>query len=134
MPTDESILNFSNKWYPLAIRKTTELQLSEEITINLVTATMFVCTKFEAFSERGKNDYFGSSDIEDIVAIVNGRTEFLAECRREDIEVKHYLAGNFARLLGDENFLNALPGILPYAARNREAIVVQAIAAIGSVI
>ena len=128
MPTDESILNFSNRWYPLAVCKATQLALSEDVSINLVSAPMFVCTKFEAFFDRGKGDYLSSSDIEDIVAVLNGRAEFVSECQAEEAEVVVYLRDCFGRLGSDGQFLNALPGILPFEARSREAIVLSTIA------
>lgn len=125
MPTDESILNFSNRWYPLAVCKATQLALSEGVSINLVSAPMFVCTKFEAFFDRGKGDYLSSSDIEDIVAILNGRAEFVSECQAEEAEVVVYLRDCFGRLGSDGQFLNALPGILPFEARSVKPLFFQ---------
>jgi hypothetical protein len=48
--------------------------------------------------------------------------------------VAECLASNFRQLLDDDLFLNALPGILPYAARNRESIVVSRMQELGALI
>jgi predicted nucleotidyltransferase len=123
MPTREAILSFNNRWYPLAVANAANFKLSNDVTIKLISAPLFLCTKLDAFSDRGHGDYLSSSDIEDIVAIVNGRDELVEECAAQGGEVVEYLAANFRHLLDDDPFLNALPGILPFAARNREAIV-----------
>jgi len=125
MPTKEAILNFSNRWYVPAMATATDFQLSKDVTIKLISAPLFLCTKLDAFSDRGHGDYLSSSDIEDVVAIVNGRDELIEECAAQNGAVVEYLAANFRQLIGADLFLNALPGILPYTARNREAIVVS---------
>jgi hypothetical protein len=132
MPTKEAILNFSNRWYVPAMATAADYKLSEDVTIKLISAPLFLCTKLDAFSDRGHGDYLSSSDIEDVVAIVNGRDELIAECAAQNGAVVEYLAANCRQLINDEPFLNALPGILPYTARNREAIVVSRMTELGA--
>jgi len=45
----------------------------------MVLAPYFLATKLEAFDGRGKGDYLSSHDIEDIVAVLDGRPEILDE-------------------------------------------------------
>ena len=66
----------------------------------------------EAFLDRGAGDYLSSHDLEDVLSIVDGRPELLAELRAADPELRAFVGGTFARLLGDEGFLNALPGLV----------------------
>ena len=73
MPADSEILGFSNRWYNDAIDNAEKYQLTQELTINLITPQYFIATKLEAFEGRGNNDYFGSRDLEDIIAVINGR-------------------------------------------------------------
>jgi hypothetical protein len=134
MPTQESILQFSNRWYPLAVQNSIQIELSENTSINVIGAPLFVCTKLEAFANRGHGDYVSSWDIEDVIAIINGRDELVTECAEESPTVQEFLGLNFRRFLGDEYFLNALPGLLPYAARNREPIVLSRMTAIASLV
>jgi len=77
MPTDEKILGFSNRWYKDAIKEAQNISLTDEITIKLLTAPYFLATKLEAFYGRGKGDYLGSQDLEDILTIIDGRVELL---------------------------------------------------------
>jgi predicted nucleotidyltransferase len=73
MPLDEKILGFSNRWYRAAMDAATTRQLAEDLEIRVVTAPFFLATKLEAFKGRGKGDFSGSRDLEDLIAVVDGR-------------------------------------------------------------
>jgi len=45
----------------------------------LVTAVYFCASKIEAFADRGKNDFPASRDLEDLIAVVDGRAELVGE-------------------------------------------------------
>ncbi|MBU0674360.1 MAG: hypothetical protein KJ950_06930, partial [Proteobacteria bacterium] len=47
--------------------------------INLVTAPYFLAGKFAAFAGRGNGDYLMSHDMEDIVAVLDGRPEIVED-------------------------------------------------------
>jgi predicted nucleotidyltransferase len=53
MPSDESILGFSNKWYKTAIERAKTIALPGGRVIRVISPEMFICTKLEAFAERG---------------------------------------------------------------------------------
>jgi hypothetical protein len=117
MPLDETILGFSNRWYKAAMESAQQFQLTAELTIRLVTAPYFVATKLEAFKGRGKNDYFSSHDLEDLIAVVDGRPALTDEIRASTDELCIYIAEAFTELLQRSRFLDALPGfLLPDAA------------------
>jgi hypothetical protein len=111
MPTDERILGFSNRWYAPAITSAQSLKVAGT-RIRIVTPPYFIATKFEAFNGRGNNDYSGSHDLEDVVAVVDGRLEIVEEVRRASAEVRSYIAAEFGRLLTTRAFVDALPGFL----------------------
>ena len=73
MPTDESILGFSNRWYPMAIDTAQHLDIAGH-RVRIVTPALFIATKLEAFHGRGGDDVFASHDLEDIIAVVDGRS------------------------------------------------------------
>jgi hypothetical protein len=112
MPLDEKILGFSNRWYRPAMDFATEYTLKPDLRIRVVTAPYFCATKFEAFKGRGKNDYLSSHDLEDLVAVVDGRPELLDELRSADKAVSSYVASEVRHLLRTGPFLDALPGYL----------------------
>jgi hypothetical protein len=111
MPCDESILGFSNKWYKAAV-KNYHLIKFEDVEIKVVTAPYFLATKIEAFRGRGKNDFMASHDIEDIITVLDGRSEVVAEIKATEASLHIYLAQNFNAWLQNRDFINALPGLL----------------------
>jgi len=113
MPTLKEILGFSNRWYPLALTTARKSPLPSGMVIRLITAPVFVATKFEAFAGRGNSDYLFSHDLGDLISVIDGRDELMAECRQLDDELKVYLRDWMGRLLATPAFLEALPGHLP---------------------
>jgi hypothetical protein len=113
MPTQGEILGFSNRWYPLAL-DTAELHgLPSGRSIRIVTAPVFLATKLEAFRGRGQGDFLFSHDLEDLMAVVDGRASLLEECRLSPPELRQDLAAQFLELLKTSAFLEALPAFLP---------------------
>lgn len=112
MPSAEGILGFHNRWYPLAVRTAATVDLPDGMTIRLVTAPVFIATKIEAFKGRGNDDYVISHDMEDIITVIDGREGLLAEMESSPLELRAYLAAEFARLLSLEDFMTSLPGQL----------------------
>ena len=112
MPTSETVLGFSNRWYEPAMRTAATVQLQEGLDIRLVTPAYFVATKLEAFEDRGRGDYLESHDLEDVLSVVDGRPEIVDEIAKAEAQLRSYVAAAFARLVADEGFLNALPGLI----------------------
>ena len=67
--------------------------------IRLITAPVFVATKFEAFHGRGGNDYLASHDLEDIITVIDGRPGLTQEIDQVDAELGRYLAAEINALL-----------------------------------
>ena len=51
-----------------------------------------------------------SHDLEDVITVVDGREELVAEVREAPDDVCGYIQGEFGELLRSEDFLNAMPG------------------------
>lgn len=117
MPTDEQILGFSNRWYRLAALTAEPVSLDADITIRVITAPCFIATKLEAFKGRGRADFLGSHDLEDIVGVVDGRPELVEECVDSPAELRAYLSNEVGQLLGMQAFNEALPGHVLDAGR-----------------
>jgi hypothetical protein len=127
MPTEPRILGFSNRWYPSALARAERHELEPGCQIRHVSAPLFIATKLEALRGRGEQDYMASRDLEDIVAIVDGRDELLDEATVEEPELREYIASEFARLLGDRRFREAISAHMPAdeAAQYRASIVLR---------
>ena len=108
MPTDKNILGFSNQWYPFAIKTAQNKQINPQLSIKLVTPTCFLATKIEAFEGRGHNDYWASSDLEDIIILIDGRPEIVHEIKAAEPNLHDYLVKKIHSFLQNERFLEAL--------------------------
>jgi len=122
MPTDESILGFSNRWYPLAIKTAQVYSLNTQLKIRLITPPCFVATKVEAFLKRGSGDYWASSDLEDIIMLVDGRSEIVAEIQATDPKLKEYLTKQIHHWLQDKAFKEALAEYFAFEETNQQRV------------
>lgn len=113
MPTDSKILGFSNRWYVSATRNAVHIQLPSGKSIKMVSAPYFLITKLEAFDGRGAGDYLMSHDIEDIIALLDGRAEIIGEIRKADTRLASELAKRFSELLQSNQFIEAISGHMP---------------------
>lgn len=112
MPLDEKILGFSNRWYRGALSSANQVDLEPGVRVRVVNAVYFCATKLEAFSHRGKGDYFSSHDLEDLLAVLDGRDRLGNEVQAAEAGVRNYIAGEFKTLLASSHFMDALPGHL----------------------
>jgi predicted nucleotidyltransferase len=133
MPTGAGVLGFSNRWYEGAMR-TAMLFALEGVSIRLITAPYFLATKLEAFTDRGDNDYRASQDLEDIIAVVDGRPSIVEEIAASDDELRSFLSESLGGLLQTPAFVDALPGYLPpdAASQARLDLIVSRLRAIAS--
>lgn len=83
---------------------------------------MFLATKLEAFDGRGKGDFLFSHDLEDLLAVIDGRASLLEECRTSPAELRTYLAARLTALLATRDFVDALSGHLPGDAASQERL------------
>lgn len=121
MPTDPKILGFANRWYPNAVQHAHERSI-DNVRIRFVSPPYFLATKLEAFHGRGNGDYMLSHDLEDLIAVLDGRIEIVDDISEADEEVQRYLTDQFVALLANEDFLDALPGHLPGDPASQERV------------
>ncbi|NRP70966.1 hypothetical protein ILFOPFJJ_01848 [Ensifer psoraleae] len=110
MADDENILGFGNRWYAKGIETATQHQLSEDLSIQVLTPALFLATKLEAFAGRGNNDLFMSRDAEDILLIVDGRESLFDEITSTEDDVRKFISGQFRALLEHRDFDDFLEG------------------------
>ena len=112
MPTETRVLGFANRWYPLVAKTARKMVLPSGSEIRLIAAPEFLATKFEAFLDRGKGDLLGSHDLEDIINVLDGRPEIVAEIAASELGLRHYLSAQCGALLAMKNFMDALQGMV----------------------
>ena len=113
MPTEADILGFGNQWYPAAMDNAEIVSLLGKVDIRMVSAPYFLITKLEAFDGRGDGDYILSHDIEDIIAVMDGRSELIEEVSQSESELANVLITRFNNLLKDQSFVDAVSGHMP---------------------
>jgi hypothetical protein len=111
MPIEERILGFTNRWYLSAMDAAQEIELEPGLHIRVVTAPYFIATKLEAFRGRGRGDYTTSRDLEDLLAVIDGREQIVEEIAAV-AEIRSYITEQFRTLLKTPAFIDALPGYL----------------------
>jgi hypothetical protein len=112
MPLDEKLLGFSNRWYKGALKESQPVALPSGATIRAITSPYFLGTKIEAFLGRGENDYIASHDLEDVMAVIDGRRSIVDEVRQANTELRAFIGTALQRFLGETQFNDALPGYL----------------------
>lgn len=135
MPTEEEILGFGNKWYRSAIDNSVSADLPSGKKINMVSAPYFLITKLDAFEGRGNGDYLLSHDIEDIVAVLDGRSGIEDEVANADRQLANVLARRFRDLLDNERFVDAIYGHMPTdtASQGRVELILSVIRKIAGI-
>lgn len=113
MPASAGILGFSNRWYPTVLADRRRHELPGGPSLWLVSAPCFLATKLEAFHDRGQGDLRASHDLEDLLAVVDGRPSIEAEVAAAGEPLRAYLATELAALLDQRDFIDALSGHLP---------------------
>ena len=111
VPTDRSVLGFSNTWYAPAMASAQRITIAGLHT-RIVAPPYFLATKLEAFRGRGHADVVTSSDLEDLVMVVDGRPRLLEEVERADPQVRQFIAAEISALMDNRRFTDGLAGFL----------------------
>ncbi len=99
MPTDSSVLGFSNRWYKDGVVESISHLVSEHQRIRIFPAPYFIATKLEAFNSfRHGRDPRMNSDFEDIIYVFDNRNELANEINRSAEFLRSYLQLEFAKL------------------------------------
>lgn len=114
MPIDADVLGFENMWYADAHSDAVLLTLPGGTRVRVASPPLLLATKFVAFNHRGHSDYLASHDMYDIMALIDGRREIVAEIAAATSSVRASLAASFEGLVRTgalrDAALNYLPG------------------------
>jgi predicted nucleotidyltransferase len=103
MPTDASVIGFTNRWYADGFKFAKTIQL-DELPVKIFTLPFFIASKIEAFKSRGQNNYLFSSDFEDIVYILENNSNIASLILQSPKDVRQYLKQCFTNFLQDVEF------------------------------
>lgn len=110
LPLREEVLGYTNRWYQGALDTAASFELRSGKTIQIITAPYFLGTKMEAFRGRGQRDFLASRDLEDFMAVIDGRSAIAQEVAQSPSVLSGYLAEAARSLLLESHFLDVLPG------------------------
>lgn len=132
IPTEETILGFGNRWYSEVLRTAHRYNLPSGTAIRLTAPQYFIATKLEAFRTRGNRDARVSYAMEDIIAVLDGRSGIDEEIVTAAPAVRTFIAAEFRQLTQDPDFHDAIQGYLTVSPdpATRRAAVLARIAAI----
>ena len=128
------MLGFGNKWFARAFSNARDLNLPSGTKIRVLPPPYFLATKIAAFHHRGAGDFLLSRDVEDVVAVLDGRLEIVIEVQNAEYELLDYLAKQLTEWLGNPDFMDALPGLLPPDATSQARVtkIIKSIKAIST--
>jgi hypothetical protein len=115
MPTDEKILQFSNRWYKTGFLEAQDYQLSNQITIKILPVAYFMACKLEAFfspSRKYHLDMYASHDFEDMIYLLDNCPQFITQIKKSNMDLKNYFVEKWTYLLAQKSLVYALSGIL----------------------
>lgn len=127
MPAEASILGFTNRWYRAGLASLIPVQVTESCMWRILSPPFMLATKCTAFSDRGIGDPGSSSDLEDIVTMLNGRQKLALEISETEPECKEYLTSWFTDILRNPTVFDVIPYHLPPhgAGQSRLPIVLE---------
>ncbi len=110
MPSNQEIFGFGNRWYAPAIPHAISIPLPSGKHIKIISAPYFLLTKFEAVADRGREDYFSSHDLEDIIYVLDSRSGILDEISNADADIRQALSKHLTPLLENKEFTESISG------------------------
>ena len=111
MPTTENVLGWASPWLAEALASS-ETRLFDGSPIRILTPPYFLATKIEAFQGRGHGDFLASQDMEDIICLVNGRSEIVAEVVGSRRPLRQFISRNIQSWMNSRDFRDAIDGFL----------------------
>jgi predicted nucleotidyltransferase len=125
MPDDSRVLGFSNRWYADLVRHADDLRIEAGPHVKVASAVYMLATKIEAFRSRGSADFQRSTDIEDMLVIVDGRAEIVDEVLEAENRVRLFIQEALCDYLASSTFVEAIAGhLLPDATHQARATII----------
>lgn len=110
LPGDAQILGFENRWQGPALSRARRLTLPSGQRIRAISPPYLLATKLEAWAGRGGGDHLRSHDLEDVIKVVDGRSEVVDEVRTASDDLRGFVSREIALLLEQPRFSDAVEG------------------------
>lgn len=116
MPTDSTVLGFSNRWYEEGIENKIAKILPDETEVFVFPPEYYLGAKFEAHNGRGGNDLRQSHDFEDIIYILDNCPDIFENINNSNQSVKDYLKNECISLYKNDGLTEGIESALPYGS------------------
>lgn len=103
MPSKDGPIGPTNRWYQVGFDNLWTFTI-KGIEIKMLSVGCFLATKFEAFKDRGGDDYRLSHDFEDIMYVLDNRTTIIEDIESEPLEIRDYLKEQLKIINNKPNF------------------------------
>jgi hypothetical protein len=121
MPTQGRFLGLNTAWFQEALDAAKAVMVGG-FELRVISPVALIATKLAAFADRGKGDYLTSSDLEDLLTVIDGRASIVEEIIETVAPLREYVVSSLRRLNGLSEFQEALPGYLPSDAANQRRL------------
>ena len=111
MPTEPTILGFSNRWYKEGIIHSIYFNVGINSRIRILSVPYFIACKLEALFDRGMADLRLSKDLEDIVFLLNNR---VTPTIKNNQALTEYISHRVSILLTKPELREAIFCVLPF--------------------
>jgi len=109
----------ANPWFEKGFERLEKIKVNKT-TIQIMPLSFFLASKFVAFHDRGGDDPRFSHDLEDIICILDNRTDWhQILINEEDPEVKQFLINEFRNILASNKIQEAIMGNLFYETQDK---------------
>ncbi len=114
------------KWLKETVDEPLEINMNGTV-FKVASPSCFIAMKLEAFKDRGRGDYWGSRDIEDVITVVDGRPDIVEEVKKADSKVIEFIGATVLELLQSNEFVASISGhLMPDpASQGRKNIVLE---------
>jgi len=113
MPTEGAPIGLNTQWFAEALALAQEKIVRGDLRLRIVSPVGFLATKLVAYFDRGRGDYYGSQDIEDLLTVIDGRADIVEEVMAAPQALRRYIRDSIRRLIGSDDFQEAAAGALP---------------------
>ncbi|WP_299290525.1 nucleotidyl transferase AbiEii/AbiGii toxin family protein [uncultured Mucilaginibacter sp.] len=108
MPTNDTAIGFSNKWYPEGFKNVVTAQLDERTKVKIFSLPYFIASKWEAYKGRGKGDYRTSKDFEDLVYLFENVDDLQGQLNKAPAHLFNYLQEEILKVIDTSDFKEGL--------------------------
>lgn len=106
----------ANPWFSPGFAQREILDINDQ-KIQILPLPYFLASKFSAYNNRGAKDPRTSHDFEDIIYVLDNRTDIVEQLAEVPDDVRPYLEEQFQRILDDRVIHEAILGNLFYETR-----------------